>query len=81
MSVITHLEDLKRLYEKRVPRMFFDYCESGSWSEQTFRKNISDFDLIHFRQRVAVDMADRMTASQMIQCYKKTCCTAPQKRQ
>ncbi|WP_299202051.1 alpha-hydroxy acid oxidase [uncultured Tateyamaria sp.] len=66
MSVITNIEDLKRLYERRVPRMFYDYCESGSWTEQTFRDNSSDFDDIRLRQRVAVDMSGRSTASQMI---------------
>ncbi|MBJ3762700.1 alpha-hydroxy-acid oxidizing protein [Maribius pontilimi] len=63
---ITEIADLKRLYKRRVPKMFYDYCESGSWTEQTFRDNTSDFDLIRLRQRVAVDMANRSTAGQMI---------------
>ncbi|MEO0745108.1 MAG: alpha-hydroxy acid oxidase, partial [Pseudomonadota bacterium] len=66
MPVITEIEDLKRIYERRVPRMFYDYCESGSWTEQTFRDNSSDFEDIRLRQRVAVDMSGRSTASQMI---------------
>ncbi|KIC43680.1 MAG: L-lactate dehydrogenase [Ruegeria sp.] len=66
MPVITNIEDLKRIYERRVPRMFFDYTESGSWTEQTFRDNSRDFEDIRLRQRVAVDMAGRSTASQMI---------------
>ena len=66
MPVITNIDDLKRIYERRVPRMFFDYCESGSWTEQTFRDNSSDFDKIRLRQRVAVDMSDRTTAAKMI---------------
>ena len=66
MSVITCIDDLKRIYERRVPRMFYDYAESGSWTEQTFRENTSDFDRIRLRQRVAVDMSGRSTASQMI---------------
>ncbi|MCV6585020.1 MAG: alpha-hydroxy-acid oxidizing protein [Marinibacterium sp.] len=66
MPVITNIQDLKRIYERRVPRMFYDYAESGSWTEQTFRDNTSDFDKIRLRQRVAVDMAGRSTASQMI---------------
>ncbi len=66
MPVITNIDDLKRIYARRVPRMFHDYCESGSWTEQTFRENVSDFDLIRLRQRVAVDMADRSTASNMV---------------
>jgi len=66
MPTITNIDDLKRIYERRVPRMFYDYAESGSWTEQTFRANTSDFSEILFRQRVAVDMANRSTASQMI---------------
>jgi L-lactate dehydrogenase (cytochrome) len=66
MPVITTIADLKRLHKRRTPKMFYDYCESGSWSEQTFRENTSDFDKIRFRQRIAVDMTNRTTASQMI---------------
>lgn len=66
MPVITEIEDLKRIYRRRVPKMFYDYCESGSWTEQTFRENISDFDKLYLRQRVAIDMGDRTTKSQMI---------------
>ncbi|WP_170414168.1 alpha-hydroxy acid oxidase [Ruegeria arenilitoris] len=66
MPIITTIEDLRRIYERRVPRMFYDYAESGSWTEQTFRDNSSDFSDIRLRQRVAVDMAGRSTASQMI---------------
>lgn len=66
MPVITCIEDLRRLYERRVPRMFYDYVQTGSWTEKTFRENTSDFDQIYLRQRVAVDMSGRSTASQMI---------------
>lgn len=61
MPVITNINDLKRLHEARVPRMFYDYCESGSWTEQTFRENTSDFELIRLRQRIARDMTGRTT--------------------
>jgi L-lactate dehydrogenase (cytochrome) len=66
MPVITNIDDLKELYRRRVPKMFYDYAESGSWTEQTFRDNERDFDLIRLRQRVAVDMSGRSTASTMI---------------
>ena len=66
MTVITNIQDLKDLYHRRVPKMFYDYCESGSWTEQTFRENTSDFDQLRLRQRVAVDMTGRSTASEMI---------------
>jgi len=64
--VITHIEDLRVLAEKRVPRMFYDYADSGSWTESTYRANESDFQKIKFRQRVAVNMEGRSTASTMV---------------
>ncbi|MBL3608702.1 alpha-hydroxy acid oxidase [Rhodovulum sulfidophilum] len=66
MPVITTIEDLHRIYRRRVPKMFYDYCETGSWTEQTFRDNCSDFAKIRLRQRVAVDMEGRSTATRMI---------------
>ncbi|MCH2077867.1 MAG: alpha-hydroxy-acid oxidizing protein [Rhodobacteraceae bacterium] len=63
---ITNIYDLKKIYARRVPKMFYDYCESGSWTEQTFRENVSDFDEIKLRQRIAVDMTGRTTATQMV---------------
>lgn len=66
MTVITSIADLKRLHKRRTPKMFYDYCESGSWTEQTFRENTSDFDKIRFRQRVAVDMSNRTLKSKML---------------
>ena len=66
MPVITNIKDLQRIHERRVPRMFYDYAESGSWTEQTFRENTTDFDQIRLRQRVAVDMSGRSTATKMI---------------
>lgn len=66
MPVITCIDDLKQIYRRKVPRMFYDYCETGSWSEQTFQENTSDFDDLYFRQRVAVDMTNRTTQSTMI---------------
>ncbi len=66
MPVITCIDDLKRLHKRRAPKMFYDYAESGSWTEQTFRENVSDFEKIRLRQRVAVDMSNRTTASTMI---------------
>lgn len=66
MPVITEIEDLKRIYRRRVPKMFYDYTESGSWSEQTFRENVSDFNQIRLRQRIAVDMTGRSLATQMV---------------
>jgi hypothetical protein len=66
MSVITHIEDLRVLAQRRVPRMFYDYADSGSWTEGTYRANESDFQKIKLRQRVLVDMDHRSTATTMI---------------
>ena len=66
MTVITHIEDLRRMAQRRVPRMFYDYADSGSWTESTYRANESDFQKIKLRQRVAVNMEGRSTATHMI---------------
>ncbi len=66
MSVITNIEDLRRLAQKRVPRMFYDYADSGSWTESTYKANESDFQKIKLRQRVAVNLEGRSTRSKMI---------------
>jgi L-lactate dehydrogenase (cytochrome) len=66
MSVITTIEELRLLAQKRVPRMFYDYADSGSWTESTYRANESDFQKIKLRQRVAVNMEGRSTATTMI---------------
>jgi L-lactate dehydrogenase (cytochrome) len=66
MPIITTIEELRVLAQKRVPRMFYDYADSGSWTESTYRANESDFQKIKLRQRVAVNMENRSTASTMI---------------
>jgi len=66
MPVITCIDDLKAVYRRRTPRMFYDYAESGSYAEQTFHDNTADFRDIRLRQRVAVDMSDRSLVSEMI---------------
>ena len=68
MTVITNIEDLRVLAKKRVPRMFYDYADSGSWTESTYRANESDFQRIKLRQRVAVNMENRSTAVKMVGC-------------
>ena len=66
MSAITHIEDLQRLFHKRVPKMFADYVDSGSWTESTYRANETDFEQVKFHQRVAVDMSNRSLKTSMI---------------
>jgi L-lactate dehydrogenase (cytochrome) len=66
MTVITNIEDLRVLAHSRVPRMFYDYADSGSWTQSTYRANEEDFQRIKLRQRVAVNMENRSTAAQMV---------------
>jgi len=66
VALITNIEDLRVLYKKRTPKMFYDYADSGYWTESTYRANESDFQKIKFRQRVAVDMNNRTTKTTMV---------------
>jgi L-lactate dehydrogenase (cytochrome) len=66
MSKPLEIADLKKLAKKRVPKMFFDYADSGAWTESTYRANEDDFAKIKLRQRVLVDMSDRSLESEMI---------------
>jgi len=66
MSIITSIEDLRVLAEKRVPRMFYQYADSGSWTESTYRANEGDLARIRFRQRVAVNLEQRSTRARML---------------
>ena len=66
MGVVACVEDLRKQMQRRVPRMFYDYCESGSWTESTFEANETDLQAIKFRQRVAIDVSERSTAMNML---------------
>ena len=66
LKKVTEIEDLRRVAERKVPRMFYDYVDSGSWTETTYRSNETDFDRIKLRQRVLVDMDNRSLATTMI---------------
>ena len=66
MGVVVCVEDLRKQMQRRVPRMFYDYCESGSWTESTFEANETDLQAIKFRQRVAIDVSERSTAMKML---------------
>ena len=66
MMPITCIEDLRRLYLRRVPRMFVDYCESGSWTENTLRRNLADFARIQLHQRVAMGVEGCSTTTTML---------------
>jgi L-lactate dehydrogenase (cytochrome) len=60
------IDDLKQMARRRVPRMFFEYADSGSWTEQTYRDNETDFARVNFRQRVAVNLENRSLATTML---------------
>ena len=66
MGVVACVEDLRKQMQRRVPRMFYDYCESGSWTESTLEANETDLQAIKFRQRVAIDVSERSTAIKML---------------
>ena len=66
MTVICEIKDLQKLARARVPKMFYEYADSGSWSESTYRANESSFADILLRQRVAVDITDRSLETTMI---------------
>lgn len=60
------IEDLRRLAQRRVPKQFYDYVDSGAYSEGTYRSNEADFKKITFRQRVAVNLEDRNLSSTLL---------------
>ena len=66
MTAIACIEDLRKKAERRVPRMFYDYVDSGSWSESTYRANENDLQAIKLRQRVAIDVSHRDTTMEML---------------
>jgi L-lactate dehydrogenase (cytochrome) len=66
MTEFTCIEDLRQVARRRVPRMFYDYVDTGSWTEYTYRANEAAFQRLEFRQRVAVDITERSTATRMV---------------
>ncbi|MDC0395096.1 alpha-hydroxy-acid oxidizing protein [Alphaproteobacteria bacterium] len=65
MAIITTIEELRQQAKRRVPKMFYDYADSGSWTETTYRANQTDLEQIKFCQRVAIDMTNRTTKTNM----------------
>ncbi|MGH6887463.1 MAG: alpha-hydroxy acid oxidase, partial [Geminicoccales bacterium] len=65
MPVVTNIDDLRRMAQKRVARAIFDYVDRGSYDEQTLRANRADLEMLHFRQRVAIDVDERTTRTTM----------------
>ncbi len=78
LNSVTSIDDLRKLAKKRTPKMFFDYVESGSWTESTFKANSEDFKKIKFKQRVAVDISNRDTSVEIFDSkFKMPCAIAP----
>ena len=63
MKHITCIDDLRTLHQRRVPKAFFDYCDRGSYAEETLRANREDMQAIKFRQRILVDVSKRDTST------------------
>src|ERR1044072_2849468 len=66
MPMHTCVEDLRQQYMRRVPRMFVDYAENGSYQEETIQANRRDFEALKFRQRILVDVSQRSTATTLL---------------
>ena len=66
MSQFLEIEDLRKAAQRRLPRMFYDYIDTGSWSGATYRDNAADFQRIKFRQRVGVDMENRTLSTKIL---------------
>ena len=66
MSIITCVEDQRQLAKRKVPKMFYDYADTGSWTETTYKLNEFDLEQIKFRQRVGIDVGNRSTWMSML---------------
>jgi len=66
MKIMTCIEDLRQTYHAKVPRAFVDYCESGSYAEETLRANRADLERIKLRQRILFDVSKRSTATTIL---------------
>lgn len=66
LSKITCIEDLRKVAKRKVPKMFYDYVDCGSYTQSTYYANTSDYERLKFRQRVAVDISNRSTATTML---------------
>ena len=72
LAQITTIEDLRQVARRKLPKMFYEYADTGSWTETTYRANAADFAPIQFRQRVLVDMENRSLKTQMLNEAQKT---------
>lgn len=66
LDKVTNISELQRIARRRVPRMFYDYADSGAWTESTYRDNSEAFGRIRLRQRVARNIDNRTLATTMV---------------
>ncbi|MFC4892914.1 L-lactate dehydrogenase [Pseudofrancisella aestuarii] len=66
LEKITSIADMRKIYHRRVPKMFVDYCESGSWKEQTLESNQKDFGKYLFKQKVLTDIQERSLKTKIL---------------
>ena len=66
LSKMTNIEDLRVKCYSNVPKMFYEYVDTGSWSQSTYRENVTDFDPIKFRQKILVDMDNRTLETKLL---------------
>jgi L-lactate dehydrogenase (cytochrome) len=66
MPPVTHIEDLRRIARRRIPRAIFDYADRGSYDEASLRANREDLAALKLRQRVMIDVSERSTATTML---------------
>ena len=72
LAQITTIEDLRQVARRKLPKMFYDYADTGSWTQTTYHANAADFAPIQFRQRVLVNMENRSLKTQMLNEAQKT---------
>ena len=66
LTLMTNIEDLRQVCYRNVPKMFYEYVDTGSWTQTTYRENRTDFEPIKFKQKILVDMANRSLETQLI---------------
>lgn len=66
LTLMTNIEDLRQVCYRNVPKMFYEYVDTGSWTQTTYRENRTDFEPIKFKQKILVDMANRSLETQLL---------------
>ena len=66
LTLMTNIEDLRQVCYRNVPKMFYEYVDTGSWTQTTYRENRTDFEPIKFKQKILVDMANRSLETELL---------------